>query len=197
VGRRAIRNVGARLVFLPKYSPDLNPIEQVFAKFKTLLRKAGAPLREGRLVESAGQVRLPDHWRAQPRRDRDFPHHCDHAPRGHSRRARHRQTGPIAHRAVLNAAIAQGLRTATLINSAGGKLIAAAHPSKRRGERPHYRAVKIDDAQELSSAQSRRRQRVWCMAVYGLNRCAAIGGAWADRGAPPGVSSMIGTTRPS
>src|SRR5271165_4612096 len=40
--RRAIRDVGARLVFLPKYSPDLNPIEQVFAKFKTLLRKAGA-----------------------------------------------------------------------------------------------------------------------------------------------------------
>ena len=37
-----IRDVGARLVFLPKYSPDLNPIEQVFAKFKTLLRKAGA-----------------------------------------------------------------------------------------------------------------------------------------------------------
>jgi transposase len=40
--RQAIRDVGARLVFLPKYSPDLNPIEQVFAKFKTLLRKAGA-----------------------------------------------------------------------------------------------------------------------------------------------------------
>ena len=40
--RRAIREVGARLVFLPKYSPDLNPIEQVFAKFKTLLRKVGA-----------------------------------------------------------------------------------------------------------------------------------------------------------
>jgi transposase len=38
--RRAIRNVGARLVFLPK--SDLNPIEQVFAKFKTLLRKVGA-----------------------------------------------------------------------------------------------------------------------------------------------------------
>jgi transposase len=33
--RQAIRAVGARLVFLPKYSPDLNPIEQVFAKFKT------------------------------------------------------------------------------------------------------------------------------------------------------------------
>jgi transposase len=39
--RRAIRAVGARLFFLPPYSPDLNPIEQVFAKLKTLLRKAG------------------------------------------------------------------------------------------------------------------------------------------------------------
>jgi len=40
--RRTIRNVGARLVFLPKYSPDLNPIEQVFSKLKHLLRKAQA-----------------------------------------------------------------------------------------------------------------------------------------------------------
>ncbi len=38
--RRAIRTAGARLLFLPPYSPDLNPIEQVFAKLKTLLRKA-------------------------------------------------------------------------------------------------------------------------------------------------------------
>ena len=38
--RKAIRDVGARLVFLPKYSPDLNPIEQVFAKFKTLLERS-------------------------------------------------------------------------------------------------------------------------------------------------------------
>jgi transposase len=38
--RRAIRNAGARLFLLPKYSPDLNPIEQVFAKLKHLLRKA-------------------------------------------------------------------------------------------------------------------------------------------------------------
>jgi transposase len=40
--RRLIRSVGARLLFLPKYSPDLNPIEQVFAKLKHLLRKAAA-----------------------------------------------------------------------------------------------------------------------------------------------------------
>jgi len=38
--RRAIRGVGAHLLFLPPYSPDLNPIEMVFAKLKTLLRKA-------------------------------------------------------------------------------------------------------------------------------------------------------------
>ena len=38
--RKAIRAVGARLLFLPPYSPDLNPIEQVFAKLKLLLRKA-------------------------------------------------------------------------------------------------------------------------------------------------------------
>lgn len=43
--RRAIRAVGARLIFLPKYSPDLNPIEQLFAKLKHLLRKAQARTR--------------------------------------------------------------------------------------------------------------------------------------------------------
>ena len=38
--RQAIRRTGVKLFFLPAYSPDLNPIEQVFAKLKTLLRKA-------------------------------------------------------------------------------------------------------------------------------------------------------------
>lgn len=38
--RKAIRSAGAHLLFLPPYSPDLNPIEQVFAKLKGLLRKA-------------------------------------------------------------------------------------------------------------------------------------------------------------
>jgi transposase len=40
--RQLIRAAGAKLLFLPKYSPDLNPIEQVFAKLKHLLRKAAA-----------------------------------------------------------------------------------------------------------------------------------------------------------
>jgi transposase len=38
--RSALRSAGAKLLFLPPYSPDLNPIEQVFAKLKTLLRTA-------------------------------------------------------------------------------------------------------------------------------------------------------------
>jgi transposase len=40
--REAVEAVGAQLVYLPPYSPDLNPIEQVFAKLKSLLRKAAA-----------------------------------------------------------------------------------------------------------------------------------------------------------
>ena len=40
--RAAIERTGATLLFLPPYSPDLNPIEQVFAKIKALLRKAEA-----------------------------------------------------------------------------------------------------------------------------------------------------------
>ena len=44
--REAIRNAGARMFFLPPYSPDLNPIEQVFAKLKRLLRKAKERTKE-------------------------------------------------------------------------------------------------------------------------------------------------------
>jgi transposase len=38
--RKMIRAAGAHLIFLPAYSPDLNPIEQLFAKLKHLMRKA-------------------------------------------------------------------------------------------------------------------------------------------------------------
>ena len=55
--RKAVRAVGARLLFLPPYSPDLNPIEQVFAKLKHLMRKAAERTveatwkRSGKLLE--------------------------------------------------------------------------------------------------------------------------------------------------
>lgn len=51
--RRAIRQAGAKLLFLPKYSPDLNPIEQVFAKLKHLLRKAQARTYDALLQATA------------------------------------------------------------------------------------------------------------------------------------------------
>ena len=40
--RDVIEKAGARLVFLPPYSPDFNPIEMAFSKLKALLRKAAA-----------------------------------------------------------------------------------------------------------------------------------------------------------
>ena len=40
--REAIEAVGAELRYLPPYSPDLNPIENAFAKLKAILRKAAA-----------------------------------------------------------------------------------------------------------------------------------------------------------
>lgn len=44
--REAIAAAGASVLYLPPYSPDLNPIEQAFAKLKALLRKAAARTRD-------------------------------------------------------------------------------------------------------------------------------------------------------
>jgi hypothetical protein len=60
---KAIKTARARLLYLPKYSPDLNPIELAFSKLKTLLRKAaertipGLCRRIGKLIAafSAGE----------------------------------------------------------------------------------------------------------------------------------------------
>ncbi len=43
------------LLYLPPYSPDLNPIEEAFSKIKTLLRKAQARTREA-LIEALGEA---------------------------------------------------------------------------------------------------------------------------------------------
>jgi len=50
-----IEERGADLVFLPSYSPDMNPIEEAFSKIKQLVRKAGARVREA-LVEAIGRA---------------------------------------------------------------------------------------------------------------------------------------------
>ena len=58
--RDMIRAAGASVLYLPPYSPDLNPIEQVFAKLKALLRKTGARTKDtlwttiGRAVDTFG-----------------------------------------------------------------------------------------------------------------------------------------------
>ena len=53
--RQLIRAAGAKLFFLPKYSPDLNPIEQVFSKLKHMLRKAQARSYDA-LLEAIAQL---------------------------------------------------------------------------------------------------------------------------------------------
>ena len=60
--RQAVEAVGARLLYLPAYSPDLNPIEQAFAKLKALLRKACARTRQAlwRALRKAIAAFTPD-----------------------------------------------------------------------------------------------------------------------------------------
>ena len=55
--RRALRAVGAKLFFLPKYSPDLNPIEMFFSKLKHRLRNAAERTHDA--VYSAISTVLP------------------------------------------------------------------------------------------------------------------------------------------
>lgn len=57
--RAAIQAKGAQLFLLPPYSPEMNPIEMVFAKLKTLLRQALERTREG-LWNRSGE--LLDHF---------------------------------------------------------------------------------------------------------------------------------------
>jgi transposase len=53
--RALIRAQGAHVLFLPPYSPDLNPIEQVFAKLKALIRKA-APRAMDAITENLASI---------------------------------------------------------------------------------------------------------------------------------------------
>ena len=53
--RELVEARGADLVFLPSYSPDLNPIEEAFSKIKHLVRKEGARVREV-LLEAIGRA---------------------------------------------------------------------------------------------------------------------------------------------
>ena len=73
--REAIERAGCRLLLLPPYSPDLNPIELAFSKLKALLRKAGERTVEG-LWKLLGQV--VDAF--SPEECRNFLKHCGYEP---------------------------------------------------------------------------------------------------------------------
>ena len=69
--RELVESRGCELLFLPPYSPDLNPIEEAFSKVKGLLRRTGARTREA-LIEAIGQA-----LDVVTRRDaRGFFEHC-------------------------------------------------------------------------------------------------------------------------
>jgi transposase len=72
--RRAIEGAGCRLLYLPPYSPDLNPIELAFSKLKALLRKAGRRTVEGlwSFLGEAIDLFTPDECR-------NFFRHCGYA----------------------------------------------------------------------------------------------------------------------
>jgi len=61
--REPVEARGADLLFLPSYSPDLNPIEEAFSKIKHLVRKAGARVREalvGAIARALAAVTIED-----------------------------------------------------------------------------------------------------------------------------------------
>jgi transposase len=65
--RQALVRAGAAILYLPPYSPDLNPIEQLFAKLKALLRKAAARTKDelwstiGRLLDTMPQCQCANY----------------------------------------------------------------------------------------------------------------------------------------
>jgi transposase len=67
--RRALAAAGVSLLYLPPYSPDLNPIEQLFAKLKALLRKAAARAKDelwqaiGRLIDACPATECANYLR--------------------------------------------------------------------------------------------------------------------------------------
>jgi transposase len=70
-----IVGVGARLLFLPPYSPDFNPIEMAFAKFKEVLRQAQA-----RTVDALWKLIGQSLNRFTPAECANYIRHCGYNP---------------------------------------------------------------------------------------------------------------------
>ncbi|MBA3390290.1 MAG: transposase [Rubrobacter sp.] len=77
--RELIEARGARVWFLPAYSPDLNPIEEAFPKVKALLKKAAARTKEALVEAMAGALAA-----VTPEDARGWFAHSGYGPRGQS-----------------------------------------------------------------------------------------------------------------
>jgi len=66
--RERIEACGAQLLYLPPYSPDLNPIEKAWSKFKKFLRDAKARTKEALDSSSMSDLRTSESWRFATRR---------------------------------------------------------------------------------------------------------------------------------
>jgi transposase len=76
--RRAIRAAGCRVLFLPSYSPDFNPIELAFSKIKAYLRRVGARTREALETAIAEAIELVTAADAT-----GYFRHCGYVKSGH------------------------------------------------------------------------------------------------------------------
>ena len=76
--RRTIAAAGCRVLFLPSYSPDFNPIEQVFSKIKAYIRRVGARTQEALETAIAEAIELITVADA-----RGFFHHCGYHEQAH------------------------------------------------------------------------------------------------------------------
>ena len=71
----AVQAVGASVLYLPAYSPDLNPIEQVFAKLKAFLRKASTRTKQA-LWSTIGELLC----QCTPQECANYLAHCGYEP---------------------------------------------------------------------------------------------------------------------
>jgi integrase len=100
--------------------------------------------------------------------------------------------------AVLDTAIATGRRDAARLNPAGARLIAKVHPSKRKGEHAHHRAVALDDAPAIFRELKRRGESAtpnaaWAFMIATAARPSeALNARWAEIDLDKGLWTIPG-----
>ena len=101
--REAIRAVGASVLYLPPYSPDLNPIEQLFAKLKALLRSVAARTKDALWPRSARRStpsRKPSATTTSQTAATNLTRICSSAPSEHALGRATRSAGRLGKRSM-------------------------------------------------------------------------------------------------